>query len=105
MSGRLALPWLIAHSEAASGLVAVAPVAIADHAKSLKKIAVPVLALWGERDALIPQEHADQLVAAVADGEKIILRGAGHAAYMSDPGAFHFELLRFLQHAFKNGQE
>lgn len=100
MSGRLALPWLIAHPEAASGLVAVAPVAIPDHAKNLSKIAVPVLAIWGERDALVPQEHADRLVEAVADGQKVVLRRAGHAAYMNDPGAFHFELLNFLRRAF-----
>ena len=44
---------------------------------------------------------ADQLVAAVADGEKVIIRGAGHAPYMNDPGAFHVELLKFLQRVFK----
>lgn len=97
MSGRIALPWLIGDSDTASGLVAVAPVTIPEHAKNLKKIGVPVLAIWGERDALVPEEHADELVAAVADGEKVIIRGAGHAAYMNDPGAFHFELLNFLR--------
>lgn len=97
MAGWVALPWLIANSKSVSGLVAVAPVAIPDHAKSLKKISVPVLALWGEKDALVPQEHADQLVDAVASGEKVVLRGAGHAAYMNDPGAFHRELLSFLK--------
>lgn len=97
MSGRIALPWLISDSEAASGMVAVAPVTIAEHGKNLKKIGVPVLAIWGEKDALVPEEHADELVGAVADGEKVILRGAGHAAYMNDPGAFHFELLNFLR--------
>jgi pimeloyl-ACP methyl ester carboxylesterase len=100
MSGRVALPWLIADSEAASGLVAVAPVTIPDHTKNLKMIRVPVLAVWGEQDALIPEEHADTLVSAVADGEKVIIRGAGHAPYMNDPGAFHFELLNFLKRVF-----
>ncbi len=102
MSGRLVLPWLIADSEGASGLVAVAPVAIAEHAKSLKKIAVPVLAIWGERDSLVPQAHADMLVEAVADGEKAIIRRASHAAYMNDPGAFHFEVLSFLRRVLPN---
>lgn len=105
MSGRIALPWLIADSEAASGLVAVAPVTISEHAKNLKKIAVPVLAVWGERDALVPEEHADQLVEAVADGEKVIIRGAGHAAYMNDPGAFHFELLNFLRRVLSDSAD
>jgi len=100
MSGRLALPWLIAESDGASGLVAVAPVAISENARNLKKIGVPVLAIWGERDSLVPQQHADMLVEAVADGEKVIIRGAGHAAYMNDPGAFHFEVLNFLRRVF-----
>jgi abhydrolase domain-containing protein 14 len=105
MSGRVVLPWLIADSEAASGLIAVAPVTIPEHAKSLKKIRVPVLAIWGEKDALVPEEHADQLVAAVADSEKVIIRGAGHAAYMNDPGAFHFEVLNFLRRVFGANEE
>ncbi len=105
MSGRIALPWLIADSESASGLVAVAPVTIPEHAKNLKKIRVPVLAIWGEKDALVPEQHADQLVEAVADGEKVIIRGAGHAAYMNDPGAFHFELLNFLRCVLRDAEE
>ena len=105
MSGRMALPWLIADSEAASGMVAVAPVTIPEHAEKLDKIGVPVLAIWGEKDALVPEEHADQLVGAVADGEKAIIRGAGHAAYMNDPGAFHFELLNFLRRVLPGGNQ
>lgn len=104
MSGRVVLPWLLAESDAASGLVAVACVGIKENARSLKKLRVPVLAVWGEEDTLVPQQHADQLVAAVADGEKVVLRGAGHAPYMSDPGAFHVELLRFLQRVFPAGE-
>lgn len=100
MSGRVVLPWLLAEPDAASGLVAVACVAIKENARSLKKIRVPVLAVWGEHDTVVPQQHADQLVAAVADGEKVILGGAGHAPYMNDPGAFHVELSRFLGRVF-----
>ncbi|MHB8897276.1 MAG: alpha/beta fold hydrolase [Thermoguttaceae bacterium] len=97
LSGYLVLPWLIANPQSASGLVAVAPVAIEEHARKLKKITVPVLAIWGEKDQHIPQEQADQLVGTVAEGRKVVLRGAGHAAYMNDPGAFHFELIGFLR--------
>jgi abhydrolase domain-containing protein 14 len=96
MSGRVVLPWLIADSEAASGLVAVAPVTIPEQGKKLKKIGVPVLAIWGAEDALVPEEHADELVAAVKEGQKVVLGGAGHAVYINAPGAFHFELLQFL---------
>jgi len=99
MSGRVALPWLVEARDACSGWVAVAPVAIPEFAKKLKKITVPVLAIWGEQDALVPEDHADTLVKAVPNGSKAVLRDAGHAAYMNDPGAFHFELLEFLKRA------
>jgi abhydrolase domain-containing protein 14 len=96
MSGGFALPLVTSQPERVAGLVAVAPVAFDRYRDKLAQIRCPVLAIWGENDRTIPFEHADALVHAVANGRKVIVPGGSHAPYMSDPAAFHRELLQFL---------
>jgi LmbE family N-acetylglucosaminyl deacetylase/esterase/lipase len=96
MSGRFALPLVTEEPQRVSGFVAVAPVGIPSYRDQLHRIMVPVLAIWGERDEVVPQDQADLLVKSVKRGRKVILSGAGHAAYMNAPAAFHEELLSFL---------
>lgn len=96
MSGQFALPVLVQAPDRFRGLVAVAPVALPKYLNELIGSEVPVLAVWGSEDDLVPPEYAHQLVGTVRRGRKVVIEGGTHAPYMSDPQQFHDELLRFL---------
>jgi abhydrolase domain-containing protein 14 len=97
MSGRYALATAAAHADRMRALVAVAPVSIPARLDALQGSALPVLAVWGEADRIVPLEDGKALVAAVAAGEWVTLAGAGHACYLDDPRGFHDALLAFLE--------
>ncbi len=96
MSGRFSLPLLTKAPDRTLGFVAVAPVAIPAYAEKLGGVGVPVLAIWGERDRIVPLAHAGLLERQMPRARKVVIPGAGHAPYMNDRAAFHQELLRFL---------
>jgi abhydrolase domain-containing protein 14 len=100
MSGAYALPLVTGHPSRVAGYVAVAPVAIDRYRDRLERITAPTLAIWGENDRVVPQEHADLLVDSALHARKVIIPGAGHASYMNDAQTFHRELLKFLDEVF-----
>lgn len=96
MSGRYSLPLVTGTPNRARAFVAVAPVALPEYKEKLCQIVVPVLAVWGQQDQVVPVANADLLVSEAPQAGKIIIHDAGHPAYIDDPDAFHEALLQFL---------
>jgi alpha-beta hydrolase superfamily lysophospholipase len=96
MSGRYSLPLVTTEPDRLHGFVAVAPVGIMQYKDRLKQMTLPVLAVWGENDRLIPQEQADLLVSSAKKGRKVVIAGGSHAPYMNDAETWHHVLLEFL---------
>jgi len=97
MSGQYSFPLLIRSPEKVVGFVPIAPAGSDRYLRLLKKVKVPTLVIWGEKDEIIPMEKSDALVAVLEDAKRVILKGAGHPCYVDSPQEFHRELLAFLQ--------
>jgi len=62
----------------------------------LGEITAPVLALGGERDTLVPPAAIAALVEALPHGHSLVIRGAGHAPFISDRKAFVTDVKQFI---------
>lgn len=94
-AGQWALPFAAAHPERLAGLVAVAPVGADRPPPELADGDPPALVVWGEDDEVFPASGAEPLARALGDAELRVLPGAGHAAYLDRPDAFHAALFDF----------
>lgn len=97
MSGRFALPLVTEHPEQVSGFVAVAPVELPTYSSALKKLVLPTLILWGEKDDVVPVYQAKDLHDWVKDSKLVILSGAGHPCYLDKPDEFNAALVEFVR--------
>ncbi|NWS76578.1 ABHEA protein, partial [Crotophaga sulcirostris] len=97
MSGRFALPFLLARGDQLSGFVAVAPVGTKDYtAEQYQQVQTPTLILYGDRDtSLAPQ--ALQSLRHLPGHRVAVVPDAGHACYLDKPEDFHRALLGFLR--------
>ncbi len=96
MSGRYSLPFIVEHSDKLRGFVAIAPVDILKFKRQLQGINLPVLAIWGSNDKIIPVAKADELLEVMPAAQKVILPNAGHACYMTATDEFHDRLIQFI---------
>ncbi|XP_067159320.1 protein ABHD14A-like [Apteryx mantelli] len=99
MSGRFAMPFLLARGSRLAGFVPIAPVGTRAYAaRRYQQVQTPTLILYGDGDAgLGPQ--ALQSLRHLPRHQEAVLRGAGHACYLDRPGDFHRALLGFLRKA------
>ena len=62
----------------------------------LPRITAPTLVLWGERDTVIPLEHARELRARIPGAQLVVLRGAAHNPMVDRPDDFNRVVTAFL---------
>ena len=63
----------------------------------LPSIRVPTLIVWGERDQLVPLEHAREMRESIPDSHLVVLRGAAHNPMIDRPADFNRILIRFIE--------
>ncbi len=59
-------------------------------------IQVPTLIFWGDQDQEISREQITTLEARIPDAGVVVLKGAGHYAYLDDPITFLRATRHFL---------
>ena len=71
-----------------------------DRRAALGSIAVPVLALAGERDATAPPAVMEKMARKIPGAEYVVLAGCGHLANLERPRAFDDAVLGWLGRRF-----
>lgn len=97
LSGSLVFPHLLGPAEDLAGVAWVAPVGASQFVSTGWCRELPVLIVWGEKDALLDVAGADALARQFEHAEVRILAGASHPAYLDRPEEFHAALLEFLK--------
>ena len=65
--------------------------------KSLKKISIPTLIIWGENDPVIPIKYADEFLSCMQECRFYMMDNCGHTPYVDDPTKFAELVLDFLE--------
>jgi pimeloyl-ACP methyl ester carboxylesterase len=56
---------------------------------------LPILLVWGDRDAIIPMVHGRQALEQLPDGRLVVFPGAGHEPHRHDPERFASLLISY----------
>jgi pimeloyl-ACP methyl ester carboxylesterase len=67
-----------------------------DTYKSIGKLRIPTLLLWGRQDATIPFEHSRDLLKALPHAQLAVIENCGHIPHYERPSEVHPILLEFL---------
>jgi abhydrolase domain-containing protein 14 len=96
ISGDVVLRYLSAGHEAKLGIVA-GPAGVKNLADRVSKIAVPLLAVWGDRDTISPPDGGKIIEARVQNSEVHMIEDAGHACYLDKPEEFKMIVRTFFR--------
>jgi pimeloyl-ACP methyl ester carboxylesterase len=100
MGGGFALAYALSRPKRVGALVLVSPSVyrITEQQKrKLSDLDIPVLLVWGERDRVFPlDEYGKPLKETLPRAKLLVLKQAGHGAYLDKPDEFNELLLDFL---------
>ncbi len=96
ISGEVTLRYLMRGYSARSAIV-IGPAGIKSLDDRFSSIAVPMLAVWGDKDTISPPANSEILKAHVKNSEVRIIEGAGHACYLDAPKKF-IEIVKDFLH-------
>jgi abhydrolase domain-containing protein 14 len=96
ISGEVTLRYLIRGYSAQAAIVA-GPVGIRSLGNQLSRIAIPLLAIWGEKDSISPPADSEILQAHIKNSEIRLIEGAGHPCYLDKPAEFTEIVEEFFQ--------
>jgi len=68
-----------------------------DSTPLLNSIRCPTVILWGDEDALIPQEESERMQQAIPDAELTVIAQAGHLVNLEQPVEFLTQFGRFIE--------
>lgn len=99
MSGSFSVPLLLRNPGLFAGYVPIAPIDAISHSSEefAAVTGVPALIVYGEKDKM--GTRASLLLEAIPGSDLVMIKGAGHPAYLDDPGQFHQFLLEFLKYS------
>ncbi|HEU0199016.1 MAG TPA: alpha/beta hydrolase [Burkholderiaceae bacterium] len=72
-----------------------------DFVSELKKVTVPTLCLWGDRDQMSLRADQNRLLAAIPGSWLIVYEGAGHAPHWEQPARIAADLSALVDHLSK----
>jgi pimeloyl-ACP methyl ester carboxylesterase len=67
-----------------------------DFTDELREVAVPVLLIWGDRDAYATREDQQALLRVMPSARLVTYQGSGHALHWEDPQRVATELVDFI---------
>jgi len=98
MGGGFALEYALENKNQVLGLVLIAPSLSGVDVESLADLDIPVLLIWGDKDTIFPlEEHGRKLKSLLSRSKLLIIKSAGHPAYLDRPQEFHELLLDFIE--------
>ncbi|PYQ35044.1 MAG: hypothetical protein DMF57_04295 [Acidobacteria bacterium] len=74
-----------------------------DARPTMRRLTMPVLLLWGERDPLVPLTYARQMLEAIPNARLVVIPYAGHVPMWENPRAFNDALLAFFRTVESSG--